>query len=212
MKPHGNPLDTIECPNCGRAIPMSEALSHQIAERARAELRAEIDKQQNSLIPARHTSQDPALERLDKPVIAAINGTARGVGLDMAIMPRLAHSRCIGAFAESYINMGLISGHGGTYFRPRLIVPRARWEPRGPAAWSMVEAERIGLVNRVVADTDALGDALKLAAAIARQPEKRGRITKRSVYQGLTNTLASHLEAVSSHGGGVTIQPSSKRR
>src|SRR2546430_17691320 len=49
MKAHGSPLDTIECPNCGHAIPMSEALSHQIAERARAESRAEIDKLQSSL-------------------------------------------------------------------------------------------------------------------------------------------------------------------
>ena len=49
MKAHGSPLDTIECPNCGHAIPVSEALSHQIAERARAESKAEIDKLQSSL-------------------------------------------------------------------------------------------------------------------------------------------------------------------
>ncbi len=49
MKAHGTPLDTIECPNCGHAIPVSEALSHQIAEKARAETKVEIDKLQSSL-------------------------------------------------------------------------------------------------------------------------------------------------------------------
>ena len=50
MKAHGvASLDTIQCPECGHAIPMSEALSHQIAERARAESKAEIDRLQGSL-------------------------------------------------------------------------------------------------------------------------------------------------------------------
>jgi ribosomal protein S26 len=49
MKARGTALDTIECPNCGHAIPVSEALSHQIAERARAETKAEIDKLQSAL-------------------------------------------------------------------------------------------------------------------------------------------------------------------
>jgi hypothetical protein len=49
MKSGTAPLDTIECPNCGHAIPVSEVLSHQIAERARAESKVEITKLQSSL-------------------------------------------------------------------------------------------------------------------------------------------------------------------
>src|SRR5690242_14336500 len=51
-----------------------------------------------------------AMERLDKPVVAAINGTARGAGMDMAIMADLRVAAASATFAESYINMGLISG------------------------------------------------------------------------------------------------------
>lgn len=49
MKSQSAPLDSIECPNCGSAIPVNEVLSHQIAERARAESKAEIAKLQSSL-------------------------------------------------------------------------------------------------------------------------------------------------------------------
>src|SRR5260370_17666430 len=69
MKARGSPLDTIECPNCGHAIPMSEALSHQVAERARAESRAEIDKRQSSLtrkereLQQRERNVDPAVQQ-----------------------------------------------------------------------------------------------------------------------------------------------------
>jgi len=49
MKSETPTLDSIECPNCGHAIPVSEVLSHQIAERARAESNAEVAKLKNSL-------------------------------------------------------------------------------------------------------------------------------------------------------------------
>jgi hypothetical protein len=67
MKARGHPLDTIECPNCGHAIPMSEALSHQVAERARAESRAEIDRLQNSL-----TRKETELQQRERNVDAAV--------------------------------------------------------------------------------------------------------------------------------------------
>src|ERR1700737_3154580 len=67
MKARGSPLDTIDCPNCGHAIPMSEALSHQVAERARAESRAEIEKLQTSL-----TRKERELQERERNVDAAV--------------------------------------------------------------------------------------------------------------------------------------------
>ena len=139
------------------------------------------------------------MERMDKPVIAAINGTARGAGLDMAIMCDLRIAASSATFAESYINMGLISGDGGMYYLPRLIgAARALellWTAR---VVDSAEAERMGLINRVVPDAEVLPTALKLATEIAAQPQEAIRITKRSVYQGLQGTLPAHLEGVAS--------------
>ena len=141
-----------------------------------------------------------AMERLGIPVIAAINGTARGAGLDMALMCDIRICGTSSTFAESYINMGLISGDGGTWFLPRVIgVSRALemlWTGRVVDA---VEAERIGMVNHVVADAEVRTEGLKLARAIAAQPAQAVSMTKRAVYHGLTGTLAGHLDMISSH-------------
>ena len=140
------------------------------------------------------------MERMDKPTIAAINGPARGAGLDMALMCDLRTMADTATVAESYINVGLIAGDGGTYYLPRIIgLPRALelfWTGRAIGA---EEAERIGLVN-AVAPCDQLTDVtLKLARSIAAQPFEAVRAYKRAVYQGMNMPLAAHLDMVSSH-------------
>ena len=141
-----------------------------------------------------------AMERLEQPVIAAINGTARGAGLDMALMCDIRICGTSSTFAESYINMGIISGDGGTWFLPRLIgIARALellWTGRVIDA---AEAERIGMVSRVVADSEVRSAALALARQIAAQPPQAVTLMKRAVYQGMTGTLAAHLDMMSSH-------------
>ncbi|MCL5742573.1 MAG: enoyl-CoA hydratase-related protein [Acidobacteria bacterium] len=141
-----------------------------------------------------------ALERLDKPVIAALNGTARGAGLDMALMCDLRIAAESAVFAESYINLGLIAGDGGTYYLPRLIGSARALE----LFWtgdeiSAREAERIGLVNRVVPDDQVMKASMDLARKIAGQPQEAIRYYKRAVRHGTNTTLAAHLDMVSSH-------------
>jgi enoyl-CoA hydratase/carnithine racemase len=155
-----------------------------------------------------------AMERLEQPVIAAVNGTARGAGLDMALMCDIRICGASSTFAESYINMGVISGDGGTWFLPRVIgVSRALellWTGRVVDA---AEAERIGMVSRVVADTDVLSEALALARNIAKQPREAVALMKRAVYHGLAGgTLASHLDMVSSHMAVVFDTPEFNER
>ncbi len=154
-----------------------------------------------------------AMERLSQPIIAAVNGTARGAGLDMALMCDIRFCGTSSTFAESYINMGVISGDGGTWFLPRVIgVSRALellWTGRAVDA---VEAARIGMVDHVVTDTEVLTAALKLARQIAAQPPQAIALTKRAVYHGLTGTLAAHLDMISSHMAVVFDTPEFNQR
>ncbi len=153
------------------------------------------------------------LERLDRPVIAALNGTARGAGLDMALMCDIRIAAKSAVFAESYVNVGLMPGDGGTYFLPRLIgIPRALemfWTGREVTA---EEAERMGFVNRVVPDGEAFDAAYELALKIASQPQQAIRFAKRAMYQSLNASLTMHLDMVSSHMAVLEDLPAFRER
>jgi enoyl-CoA hydratase/carnithine racemase len=140
-----------------------------------------------------------AMEDLDKPVIAAVNGAAMGAGLDMALMcdMRLCSDRA--RLGESYILMGLVPGDGGAFFLPRLVgVAKAMELLLTGEAIDPGEALRIGLVNRVVPHESLMNETTKLARKIAAMPPQAVRMMKRAVYQSLGCALRTHLDYVSS--------------
>jgi enoyl-CoA hydratase/carnithine racemase len=140
-----------------------------------------------------------AMEDLDKPVIAAVNGAAMGAGLDMALMcdMRLCSDRA--RLGASYILMGLVPGDGGAFFLPRLVgVAKAMELLLTGEAIDPGEALRIGLVNRVVPHESLMDEAMKLARKIAAMPPQAVRMMKRAVYQSLGCALRTHLDYVSS--------------
>lgn len=135
-----------------------------------------------------------ALGRLEVPLIAAVNGAAIGAGCDLAMMCdiRIASERA--SFAESFVQLGLIPGDGGTWFLPRAI-GYAR------AAELTFTGERIdaatalewGLVSRVVAHDDLLSEARALADKIAVNPPHALRMAKRLLQESITGSLESTL-------------------
>ena len=140
-----------------------------------------------------------ALEDLDKPVIAAINGAAMGAGLDMAIMCDLRVCSDRAKLSESYILLGIVPGDGGAYFLPRLIgIGKALELLLTGDILSPQEALEIGLVNRVVDHDRLMEETMMLAERIASKPPLAIRMVKRAVYQGQTSTLRSHLDYISS--------------
>ncbi|MEX3645575.1 crotonase/enoyl-CoA hydratase family protein [Mycolicibacterium porcinum] len=135
-----------------------------------------------------------ALGRLEVPLIAAVNGAAIGAGCDLAMMCdiRIASERA--SFAESFVQLGLIPGDGGTWFLPRAI-GYAR------AAELTFTGERIdattalewGLVSRVVPHDALLSEARALADRIAVNPPHALRMAKRLLQESTTGTLESTL-------------------
>lgn len=141
-----------------------------------------------------------ALEDLDKPVVAAINGAAMGAGLDMALMCDLRVCSDRAKLAETYILFGLVPGDGGAWFLPRLVGTAKALELllTGDAV-TPEEALRLGLVNRVVPHDRLMEETTKLARRIAARPPQAVRMTKRAVVDGLRCSLRSHLDSISSH-------------
>ncbi|MBN1103651.1 MAG: enoyl-CoA hydratase/isomerase family protein [Deltaproteobacteria bacterium] len=140
-----------------------------------------------------------AMEDLDKPLIAAINGAAMGAGLDMAIMCDLRVCSEKARLAESYILMGAVPGDGGAYFLPRLVgIAKALELLLTGDVISPAEALRVGLVNRVVPRDRLMEETMALANKIAERPPLAVRMMKRAVYQALKSSLRSHLDYISS--------------
>jgi enoyl-CoA hydratase len=109
------------------------------------------------------------LEQSSKPVIAAVNGYAFGGGCELALAchMRLASDNAVMGLPET--KLGIIPGYGGTQRLPRLVGPgRALELILSGRNVKADEAERIGLVNRVVPQAELLTEAVKLAQAILK--------------------------------------------
>jgi enoyl-CoA hydratase/carnithine racemase len=135
-----------------------------------------------------------ALQRLEVPVIAAVNGAAIGAGCDLAAMCDIRIASETAFFAESFVQLGLIPGDGGSWFLPRAI----GW---ARAAEMTFTGDRVdaatalswGLVSEVVSDAELLPAAQRLAERIAKNPVPAVRMAKRLLLESRTASLDSTL-------------------
>jgi 2-(1,2-epoxy-1,2-dihydrophenyl)acetyl-CoA isomerase len=141
-----------------------------------------------------------ALEVMDKPVIAMVNGVAVGAGMGMAVMCDVRIASDAARFSTGYVRVGLVPGDGDTYFLPRLVGTARALELLWTADFiEAAEALRLGIVNRVVPADRLAKDTYALARKIAEGPQIPIRMIKRLVYQSLRLDLRTHLDLVSSH-------------
>ncbi|MCX4095745.1 enoyl-CoA hydratase/isomerase family protein [Nocardia sp. alder85J] len=141
-----------------------------------------------------------AVEALDKPLIASINGAAVGAGLDMALMCDMRVMSRSATVSEGYVRVGLTPGDGGAYYLPRLVGTSKALELLLTGDFiDAEEALRIGLVNRL-ADPDRLAAVTgALAAQLASAPPVTVRMIKRATYQSAGTDLRTALDLISSH-------------
>jgi 2-(1,2-epoxy-1,2-dihydrophenyl)acetyl-CoA isomerase len=135
------------------------------------------------------------IRSLEKFVIAAVNGVAAGAGCNLALACdyRLASDRA--KLGETFVRIGLHPDWGGTWLLPRLVGESRAMELLMTGRMvEAEEAERIGMVDRVV-PADSLGaETMKLAQAIADGPPRPLRDIKRAVYLAAGNTLEAQID------------------
>ncbi|MFD3540890.1 enoyl-CoA hydratase/isomerase family protein [Streptomyces sp. NPDC058662] len=132
----------------------------------------------------------------EKPVIAAVNGTAAGIGAHLALACDLVIAAETARFIEVFVRRGLVPDGGGAYLLPRLVGPQKAKElmffgDAVPAA----EAERLGLVNKVVPDADLQAVAREWAERLAQGPTRALAMTKQLVNASLEVDRATALAA-----------------
>ncbi|WP_150294074.1 crotonase/enoyl-CoA hydratase family protein [Sphingobium estronivorans] len=142
----------------------------------------------------------PAISELEVPVIAAINGPAIGLGLDIACMCDIRIMADTAVVAESYVKLGIIPGGGGGWLLPRLIGPqRASLMTLTGDAVDAATALEYGLVAEVVPGAGLLDRALELARRIAANPGHATRMAKRLMREGAHMKLPSLLELAAAY-------------
>lgn len=142
------------------------------------------------------------LERSPKPVIAAVNGYAFGGGCELALAchMRLASENAVMGLPE--VKLGIIPGYGGTQRLPRLIGPgRALELILSARSIKADEAERIGLVNRVVPQAELLDEAVKLAEAMLSNGPLAVEAALECVVRGMSLPLDQGLRFESGRFG-----------
>jgi enoyl-CoA hydratase len=131
------------------------------------------------------------IERLGKPVIAAVNGFALGGGCELAMACTLRLASSSARFGQPEINLGLLPGYAGSQRLPRLVGRgRALELLLTGVQISAEEALRIGLVNRVVPAAELATEARTLAHAIAAKAPIAVRYILEAVVGGLEMSLA----------------------
>jgi enoyl-CoA hydratase len=126
------------------------------------------------------------IENLGKPVIAAINGFALGGGCELAMSCTLRLAADTARLGQPEIALGLLPGYAGTQRLARLVGKGKAMEMiLTGAPIDAAQAERIGLVNRVVPAADLMAEAKRLAALLAQQAPVAVRYIISAINKGL---------------------------
>ena len=157
---------------------------------------AEFDDQERARrVGERFRAAFDAFGDIPRPVIAAVNGFALGGGLELAMACDLRIAADTARLGQPEIMLGLIPGAGATQRLPRLVGPaRAKemiWSGRQVKA---DEAERIGLVDRVVPAAELLEAATNWAAGFAGGAVVAMGLAKRVIDRGLDGPLDDGLD------------------
>lgn len=163
----------------------SRSISHEAGQRP--SLGDSIRRRYNPIIAK--------IRRMEKPIIAAVNGVAAGAGASLAFACdyRIAADSC--AFIQSFTKVGLIPDSGSTFLLPRLIGVTKAFELMLSA--DKLEAARaleLGLVNKIVPADQVMKEALELAATLAAGPTRAFGLTKRAINKAIFADLEELLE------------------
>ena len=134
------------------------------------------------------------LHQMEVPTIAMVNGLAIGDGFDFVLACDIRvgceHSR----FMNAFLQMGLVSNTGATWLYPRALGVNRALELLFTGDWLEAEdAERYGVLNRLVPYEDLEAETMAMASRIANKSPVANRLVKGMVYRGLGQSLEEHL-------------------
>ncbi|NVK28613.1 MAG: 2-(1,2-epoxy-1,2-dihydrophenyl)acetyl-CoA isomerase [Flavobacteriia bacterium] len=135
------------------------------------------------------------IRRIEKPIIAAVNGVAAGAGANIALACDIVIASESASFIQAFSKIGLIPDSGGTFFLPRLVGwQRASALMMTGEKVSAKDAEQMGMIYKAVADDEFASTVDNMANMLAQMPTKGLGLTKRALNQSLSNNLNQQLD------------------
>lgn len=135
------------------------------------------------------------IRKLNKPVIAVVNGVAAGAGANIALCCDIVIASQSASFIQAFSKIGLIPDSGGTYFLPRLIgFQKATAIMMLGDKINAVEAEKLGMIYKYFPDELLFIEAEKIAETLAEMPTKGLAFTKQALNLSLEQSLQQQLQ------------------
>ena len=170
----------------GRAFCAGQDLKERLAPDA-PPLAEELRERYNPIIRA--------MRELDQPIVGAINGVAAGAGASLAFACDLRVAADTASFALAFGRIGLVPDSGATWFLPRLVGPAKAAElALLTEPLSAVDAERFGLVARVVPVADVVAEAQAIATRLAGLAPRALALTKHALDRAWSRDLSTALD------------------
>lgn len=136
------------------------------------------------------------LYRLPKPVIAAVNGVAVGAGLDLALAADFRIASDVARFGSVYIRLGIPPDAGASFLLPRIVgMPKAKELIYTGRIIDAGEADRIGMVTRVVPLDELMTSARSWADELAAGPTLAIGMAKENIHEHWTYSIEAALKS-----------------
>jgi enoyl-CoA hydratase len=133
---------------------------------------------------------------VEPPIVAAVNGPAVGLGASIALLCDVIFMADTASILDPHVRVGVVAGDGGAAIWPLLLGPaRAKQYLLTEDALDAAEAERIGLVNRVVPAAELEREALAFAARLAAGAPLAVQLTKQAVNKLVKDALNTAFDA-----------------
>ena len=134
------------------------------------------------------------IRKLEKPVVAAVNGVAAGAGANIALSCDVVVMSQSASFIQAFSKIGLVPDTGGTHILPRLI----GWQKASALMMlgekvQAFEAERFGMVYKVFPDEVFPENAMLITSYLSKMPTKGLAYTKQLLNMSFTNTFVEQL-------------------
>ena len=178
-------IRSVYLTGAGKAFCAGQDLKEAIGENG-IELHSIVEHHYNPLILR--------IWELEKPVVAAVNGVAAGAGANIALSTDIVVAKQSAKFIQAFSSIGLIPDSGGTFTLPRLVgMQKATALCMLGEPIDATEAERIGMIYKVLPDENFEQQSFDLALRLSRMPTRGLGLTKRAIRMSFRNDIDKQL-------------------